>query len=165
MDSMHDIIDNGMTLAYAVPSVADTAAPTLDEIEAGERISHLLTTDGLVGFEPDTGDVDNTSLESKFGTTLPGRPTFSGVMLRLKKQSEDDAVHDLLQYGTRLYIVIRRHQDAEDEIAAGDVVSVYPFACGETRYLQPEASGDGLARYEVPGKIFQVPVQRAAVAA
>ena len=164
-DSEHDIIDNGQTLVYIVPTIEDLEKPTITEIEAGERISHLLTADGFVGFEPDTGDVDTTSLESTFGTNLPGRPTFSGATLRLKKQSEDDTVYDTLQYGVRTHVVVRRYQDASEAIASEDEVEVYPFACGETRRLTPEADGNSLARYEVPGKIYRSPATRAQVVA
>ena len=163
MDTEHDIVDNGQTLVYIVPTIEDLTKPTVTEIEAGERISQLLTTDGLVGFEPDTGAVDTTSLESKFGTELPGRPVYSGAMLRLKKQSEDDTVYDTLQYGVRTHVVIRRHQDASDPIASDDEVEVYPFACGETRRLTPEADGNSLARYEVPGFLYRSPETRAEV--
>lgn len=162
---MADIIDNGKTLIQLVPTIADLAAPTLTEIEAGERISQLITADGFVGFEPETGDVDNSSIESDFGTKLPGRANYSGSMLRLKKQGDVDSVYDTLVRDVFTHLVVRRYQDATEPFAASDEVEVYPIACGETRRLTPEASGDAVARYEVPTKIHSSPQLRAVVAA
>jgi hypothetical protein len=49
-----------------------------------------MTPDGLTGFEPSTADVDNSALNSTFDTKTIGRDSFSGTMLRLKKQSGTD---------------------------------------------------------------------------
>lgn len=162
-----DIIDNGLTLVYYAPSIADKEAPTIAEVvTAGLRLSQLITADGLVGFEPDTGDVDNSALESRFGTRLPGRPNFSGTLLRLKKQDNDedpDEAYETLQYGTRGFIVIRRYILASIDLALDDEVEVHPIACGETRRLPADTSGDSVARYEVPVKIHDQPELRAVI--
>jgi hypothetical protein len=162
----NDIIDNGKTLVQYAPELEDKASPTLAEIEAGIRLSDKITADGMVGFEPDTGDIDNTSLESEFGTVLPGRAAYSGQMLRLKRQEplDEDEAYDTLQRGVFGYLIVRRYQRAAEPFAEGDLVEVYPIACGETRHLTPE-SGDSVARYEVPTKIHDEPVLRATIAA
>ena len=56
---MPDSNADGRTKVYSVPSIANLAAPTVAELNAGTALDGLMTPDGLVGFEPDTGDVDN----------------------------------------------------------------------------------------------------------
>jgi hypothetical protein len=106
--------------------------------------------------------VDTTSLSSTFDTKRPGRASFSGTMLRLKKQTGTDTAYTTMVRGTEGYIVVRRYVDASTAWAAADKVSVYPIQCGETRELAPEANTT--ARYEVPTMITSDPELRAVAA-
>lgn len=160
---MADIIVDGKTLVYEVPTIADPTAPTAVELNAGVDISDKLTADGLVGFAPETADVDNRSLASTFDTSLPGRASYSGTMLRLKKQSAaGDTIYDTLvrEYATN--IVVRRGVDRGTAWAAAQECEVYPVRCGEVRNLDPEANT--VQRYEVPLKMASEPELRATVA-
>lgn len=153
-ETRHDMVDNGMTRVDILTGFFEDAEnPTLVELEDAIESTWNITTDGLIGFEPDTGDVDGASLGSKNSITLAGRTNFTGVMLRLKKQAEEDELYDLLQKGIDVTVVVRRDQDAEDDLADGDEVQVVPVQCGEVRRLPGEASGDSLIRFEVPLKI------------
>lgn len=161
---MADIIIDGKVKVYEVPAIADPAAPTTTELDAGENITDILTADGLVGFAPDTNEVDNSSLASTFNTRLPGRAAYSGTMLRLKKQSQaGDTIYDTLvrEYATN--IVVRRGVDQAQAWAASDEVEVYPIRCGEVRNLDPDP--DTVQRYEVPVFMASEPELRATVAA
>jgi hypothetical protein len=159
---MGDIIVDGTVKVAFVPTISSIAAPTVVEINAGDDIDTFITADGLVGYEPETAEVDTTSLSSTFDTKRPGRASFSGTLLRIKKQTGADTTYTTLVRGVEGYIVVRRYVDASTAWAAADKVSVYPIACGETRELAPEANTT--ARYEVPTMITADPELRAVAA-
>jgi len=159
---MADIIADGRTKVAFVPTIADKTAPTVTELQAGTELQHVITADGLVGFEATTAEVDNTSLASTFDTRKAGRASFSGTMLRLKKQSGTDTVKSTLTRGTSGFIVIRRSLPESQPWAASDEVEVYPIECGAPRLLPPEANS--VERYEVPTMITDEPVLDATVA-
>jgi hypothetical protein len=159
---MADSLADGRTRVAWVPTIASTNAPTTTELNAGTLVHSLMTPDGLVGFEPDTADVDTSALDSTFNTMVAGRGSFSGTLLRLKKQSGVDAVYNALVRDTAGYVVIRRDATASTAWATSDKVEVYPAVLGETRNLAPEANS--LHRYEVPTKIASSPALRATVA-
>ena len=79
-----------------VPTIANIDAPTTTELDAGIRISQWMTKDGLVGFQPETADAPTSGIESTFDTAVNGRRTFSGTMVRLKKQSGTDTAYDTI---------------------------------------------------------------------
>lgn len=159
---MADIPNDGKTRVAYVAAISNTSAPTVAELNAGILLQSVITSDGLVGFEPDTADVDTTSLASTFDTMTIGRDSFSGTMLRIKKQDGTDTVYNTLTRGTTGYIVIRRYVDQATSWAASQKVSVYPIICGSAKELPPEANS--VARYEVPTKISDTPVLRATTA-
>jgi hypothetical protein len=159
---MPDSNADGRTRVYSVPSIANIAAPTVAELNAGVRLDGLITPDGLVGFEPETGAVDNSKLNSTFQTTTPGRVSYSGTLLRMHKQTGSDTVYALLVYGFATNIVIRRDLDANTAWAASQAVEVYPSVCGETRNLTP--APNETHKYEVPIQISVQPVLRATTA-
>lgn len=160
---MSDIVVDGKIRVAFVPTIADPAAPTTTEITAGIDLQSIITADGLIGFEPDTAEVDASSLDSDFDYKQPGRAAFSGTTLRIKKQSgTTDEAYETLTRGTIGFIVIRRYVDSATAWAAADKVGVYPIACGETKELPPEANT--MARYEVPVMVTQKPALRAVIA-
>lgn len=159
---MADIISDGRTKVAFVTTIADITAPTVTELGAGTELQHVITPDGLVGFEATTAEVPNDSLASTFDTKTIGRDSFSGTLLRLKKQATTDTVYDLLTKGTSGYIVIRRDLPESDPWAASQDVEVYPVICGQTRLLAPEANT--VRRYEVPTMVTDEPELRATVA-
>ena len=159
---MADSNADGRTKVYAVATIANIAAPTTSELNAGIALDGLLTPDGLVGFEPDTGDVDNSKLNSTFSTTGAGRAAFSGTLLRLIKQTGTDTVYNTLVYGFSTNVVVRRDVTASTAWTAADKAEVYPVQCGEVRNLSPEANS--VHKYEVPVKISAQPNLRATVA-
>lgn len=164
MSKIADIIIDGRVKVWEVQTIADISAPTVAELDAGQQLEDIMTPDGLVGFEPDTADVDNSSLDSTFDTVLAGRASFSGTMLRIKKQSQTgDTVHDLLVRDYSTHIAVRTGVTADTAWTAAQEVRIYPIICGEVRHMPPEANT--VERYEVPVKIRQEPDLRAIVAA
>ncbi len=160
--TVNDIPMDGKTRVAYVASIANITAPTTTELNTGLLLQSLITADGLIGWEPDTADVDTSALDSTFDTKTIGRDSFSGTMLRLKKQSGTDTAYNTLTRATAGYIVIRRYIASTTAWTAAQKVAVYPIVCGNTRELQPESSSVG--KYEVPMKISDTPELRATVA-
>jgi hypothetical protein len=161
---MSDVLTDGNTRVAYVPTISSIAAPTTTELNAGILLQSVMSADGLVGFESATDKVDNTALNSKFGTTVPGRPNFSDTRLRLKKQGAGDTTYTTLVYGTAGYIVIRRDIAETTAWASAQVIEVYPIICGEVSLLPPDGGNQSVRKYEVPLAISSQPNLRAAVA-
>ncbi|TBL44239.1 hypothetical protein EYA84_02005 [Verrucosispora sp. SN26_14.1] len=159
---MADIPGDGKTRADWVPAIANKNAPTTSELNAGIRVSQWATADGLAGFRPETADVPVTGLEDTFDTNTNGRRSFSGTMMRFKKQTGSDVVYTTMTPDTEGFIVIRRSVAAATAYASGQDVQVYPVICGETAWLDPEANT--VERFEVPLKMREQPALRAVVA-
>lgn len=159
---MADIPVDGNIRVSWVTTIANIAAPTVAELNAGTILTDKVTSDGLVGFEATTAEVDTTSLDSTFDTKTIGRDSFDGTMLRLKKQTATDTVFNLLTRGTAGYVVIRRDIASATAWTIGQAVEVHPAVCGRERNLAPEANT--VRRYEVPTPITSAPNLRAVVA-
>jgi hypothetical protein len=159
---MADIVIDGKVKVWSVPSIANIAAPTTGELNAGTALESLMTPDGLVGFSPETAAVDNSALNSTFDTKKAGRAGFSGDALRMKKQSGTDSVYNTLVREYVTHIVVRRGVTSSTAWAASDKVEVYPSECGEVKNLPPEANS--VQKYEVPIFVTTQPNLRATVA-
>lgn len=161
---MGDIIVDGKTAVWFVPTIANIASPTVAEIGAGERISQWMPADGLTGFQPETAAVDNTGLESTFDTSLGGRASYSNPTLRLKKQDGTDTRYrGTLARGVDGFVVVRRGMAASTAVAASQKMQVHQVNLGETRDIDPEKNST--QRYEVPCFITAEPNLNATVAA
>lgn len=160
---MADALSDGNIRVYSVPSIANIAAPTVTELNAGTDLTPFMTADGLVGFEPDTAAVDNAKLNSTFNTQQPGRASWSGTMLRFVKQTPTDTIHDTMVRGYATNIVVRRGGVAwATAWTTGQKVETYPSACGQRRKLAPAANET--EKYEVPVFITSQPSEPATVA-
>lgn len=160
---MADVFADGNTRVAFVPAIANLAAPTTTELNAGTLLQSFLTSDGLMGFEADTAEVDTTSLASTFDTKTIGRDQFSKTGLRLKKQTYgSDTVYSTLTRGTSGFIVIRRGITETTAWSSTQAIETYPITCGQTKYLQPTANS--VQKYEVNTPITSAPNLRAAVA-
>lgn len=159
---MADITVDAKTRVAYVAAISNEAAPTVAELNAGILLHTTMRPDGLIGFEADTADVDNSSIASDFDTVTVGRDSFSGTMIRMKKQTGTDTVFDTLTKGTVGYIVVRRYVAHGTAWTAAQKVNVYPITCGRERELAPEPNT--VAMYEIPTKISSEPTLRAVVA-
>jgi hypothetical protein len=153
---------DGRTRVWIVPAIANLASPTTTELGAGTAIDGFMSPDGLVGFEPDTADVDTSKLNSTFSTTSAGRASFSGTLLRFIKQTGSDVVYNTLVYGYTAFVVIRRDLTVTTAWTTGQAVECYPFQCGEIRNIAPAANA--VHTYEVITKITSQPNLRAVIA-
>lgn len=159
---MPDITADGKTRVYWVTTIANINAPTTTELNAGIALQATLTADGLTGLQPDTADVDTSSLASTFNTTVNGRSSFSNTRLRLKKQSGTDTIFTTLVRDTAGYLVLRRSVAESTAWTAAQGAEVYPALCGEVARMDPEPNS--VERYEIPLKITASPALRAVVA-
>lgn len=159
---MADVISDGMTRVYWVPSIANIAAPTTTELNAGTALTSVITDDGMEGWEADTARVPNTSLASTTDTERMGRDKLANPLLRFKAQSPTDTVKSTLTKGTLGYVVIRRLVAETTAWAALQAAQVTPVECGRRRDLKPEPNT--MARYEIPFANHTTPSYDAVVA-
>ncbi|WP_432050315.1 hypothetical protein [Verrucosispora sp. NA02020] len=160
---MGDIPGDGKTRADFVLAIANIFNPLASELNAGLRISQWATSDGLAGFRPETADVPTTGLEDTFDTSTNGRRSFSGTIIRLKKQTGSDAAYTTMLPDVEGFIVIRRSIVAATAYASGQhLQGVYPVICGETAWLDAEANT--VERFEIPIKMRVQPALRVTVA-
>lgn len=156
---MPDLVSDGKLRVYYVPTIANTAAPTTTELNAGTRLDSTMTADGLeISFA--TADVDNSALSSTFDTRQAGRRTPS-ISVTIKRQTGTDTIYNLLTYQTTGYLAVRRNIDASTAWASAQAVEVYPIQCGQSS----QAYGPNtIQRYTVPLMVTTDPNTVAAVA-
>jgi hypothetical protein len=159
---MPDIIGDGKERWDWVPSIANIAAPTTAELNAGIRLSQWMTKDGATGFAPDTADAPTSNIESTFDTNVNGRRSFNGPKLRFKKQSGSDQAYSTLLPDATGYVTRRKSLAAATAFASTQPLQVFPVMCGEAAWLDQD---DNMPeRFDVPMKITAQPSLRAAVA-
>lgn len=137
---------DGSVKVLWVPTIADTSAPTLDELTAAEVIdlSCYLTDDGFAPAVDEQVSTDNR-LCSRQTFERRGRFTYS-LNITYVYQGQDLAADDNQAFATLRpaelgYIVSRWGADFEDPIEVGDLVEVWPAECGEQMKQPPEANG------------------------
>lgn len=145
---MGDLISDGKIRVAWVPGtsgIANKAAPTVAELNAGLRLDSTMTPDGLTT-TPSTAGVDTSSLSSTFDTKKAGRRGFENSV-KLKRQDAADTARSTLVYQAEGFLVVRRDIDASTAWAAGQKVEVYPSQCGEPT---PSYGPNTVQAYEVP---------------
>lgn len=159
---MSDLISDGKTRVAWVSSIANIAAPTVAELNAGLDLTERITPDGLK-IDPSTADVDTGSLASRFDTKTVGRVGFENE-LTLKRGTTvpEDLPYNTLLYGVEGYLVVRRGVDYETAWTIAQVVEVYPTACGEPANVSPAANE--VSKFMSPQKVTSAPDTRAVVA-
>jgi hypothetical protein len=157
-----DITSDGKTRVCWVTSIANINAPTTSELNAGIDLTSTMTADGLSGFNPDTADVDTSSLASTFTTNVNGRTSFSNTQLTLKRQSGTDTIFTTLTRDTAGYVVIRRSVAQATAWTSTQGVEVYPALCEEVSRMDP--APNTVERYIIGIKITSSPALRSAVA-
>lgn len=162
---MADIVIDGKVRVAYVPTIANIALPTVGELNAGTLLQTTLVPTGLEGFETSQADVDSSSLASTFDTKLPGRVSFSGTRLVLKKQDGTDTIFNLLTVpSTAGFIVIRTNGvDQAAAWATGQLLRVFPGRTG-THTMIGIGESNSMERYGVPWFISPEPNLKAAVA-
>lgn len=157
------IYDGVIKVSY-VPTIADTAAPTITEIGAGVDLTPF-----LLGLDPafEGSTVDAATAESKFNKTVAG--TYGGQPLnasftRDNEQANDTAWSTLPRTTSGYFVIAMRGGSGTDgAIAATDYVDVWPI---EVITRKPSAySRNGLASFEVSSAVTDTPDEDVTVAA
>lgn len=156
---MADLVSDGKIRVTWVTSIANIAAPTVAELNAGLRLDTLMTPDGLQT-NPSTDDVDTSSLSSTFNTQRAGRRGFDNA-LTMKRQDSGDTARSTLVYRANGFLVVRRDLDASTANATSQKVEVYPSECGEPA---PAYGPNAVQAYTVPLKNTSEPNTNATVA-
>ena len=160
---MADIYGDGQVRVAYVPTIANIAAPTTTELNAGIILSGTMTPDGLKGFEATTADVPTDKLNSSYDTVSIGRDSYSNTAIGLYKQTVGaDTIRTTLTRGTTGYIVVRRGIPESTGWASTQQVEVYPIICGRRKETAP--AKNTLLAYEVPTKINTAPNPDAVIA-
>ena len=160
---MADIILDGRVKVWSVPTISNIAAPTTAELNAGISLALYMPKDGVKGVMPDTGEVDNTKLNSTYGTSLPGLGELKPGSLTFFRQTGTDTVWSTFVKDYNTNLVIRRQGSLETAAwALTDKVEVFPIQCG-FRQDQDFAENE-LQKYTVPIFFYLTPNQVAVVA-
>lgn len=159
---MTDVFADANTRVGFATAIANIALPTVAELNAGILLHDTITDDGLIGFEATSATIPTTPLSGAFDTNYPGRDSFSGTMLRFKKQTATDTIFNTFVKYTAGYIVIRRGVAVATAWTAAQSVEVFPVTCGREKRLQPTANS--IEKWEMPFTISGQPNLRAAVA-
>lgn len=134
--------DGNVKIAW-VPTIANPAAPTATELNAGFDLSCYLTADG---YTPggDTATVTDDRLCSRQTFSKPGRRsetlTIGYVYQGQEDAAADNEAFDTLKNLTTGYFVERWGADYEPDFATGDIVNVKPAQLDEQMEAPPEAN-------------------------
>lgn len=160
---MSDVIVDGKTRVYWVPSISSISAPTVAELDAGTDFTERITPDGLT-ITPETAKVDNSHLGSTFTTNRAGRRSFDlGVTFKRGDTPTDDLPWTTLTYQATGYLVVRRILPRDTAWAASQECEVYPVECGEPQQTPP--APNEVAKFMSPLMLTSEPDTRAVVAA
>lgn len=150
-------IDGNLRVVW-VPTIADTTAPTLTELNAVTAVdlSCYLTADGWNPTKEQATITDSRVCSTQeFGA--PGRktPALSVTVIDNTNSSLETeynkAVETLIE-GARGYFVERSGVAYENAFATGEKVSIYPAVSGEKQLQPPEANT--VIRSIIPQFIF-----------
>lgn len=152
-----DIIGDGKERWDIVSSIANIAAPTAAELNAGVRISQWMTKDGATGFVADTADADTSSKESTFKTAVNGMISLNGPTFTLKRQSPlgSDAAFTAMPTDGTAYAVRRNSVAAATAYSAGQLVDVFPVQFSQKAKVDQD--DNQAEKFKVPVKITSQP--------
>lgn len=138
-----------------VPAIADTTAPTIDEVTAAEvvELSCYLTADGWTpGTDEQVSNDDR--LCSKQTYEKRGRYTdtlqVTYVYQGQEPEATDNKAQATLAEGETGFVVARWGADYSQAMETGDIVDVYTVECGIPMKQAPEANG----RLRIMQKLF-----------
>jgi hypothetical protein len=132
------LADGRISLWALTSAPADMAAPKVDEIKAGKKIScRIMKSDYALGADSDA-EITEQEMCKKGEGKAPGPTSYTGnitVFRYLDDQGKpvvaDDFVWDLIKKkDTSLWLVEREGPDEAKEIEEGDIVSVYEVVLG-----------------------------------
>jgi hypothetical protein len=146
-----------------VTTIANKAAPTVAELNAGLLLTSLMTSDGLAGWAPETESIGNRKLDSTFESSDVGSISMEDPALRFYKQVTGDTIYTTLVKNAAGFVVIRRVLASGTAWAASQLlVGVFPAKCAQRKWIDMEPNT--MDRWEVQMKITAEPAFDAVVA-
>lgn len=143
--------------------IANKAAPTVAELNAGLLLTSLMTADGLAGWAPDTASIGNRKLDSTFNSSDVGSISIEDPTLRFYKQVTGDTIYTTLVKLAVGFVVIRRVLPSGTAWATSQLLmGVYPAKCSQRKWIDMEENT--MDRWEVQMKITAEPAFDAVVA-
>jgi len=138
---MADMLNDGnIKLVYA-PSIANIAAPTTTELNAGTALECFVTADGL-DVTVDEDVISIPKLCETFSAEAPGRAKYSISLTAVRKDvPAQDTAWNLLVRNTAGFLVFRYNTTVATAWATSQLVQVFPGKCGERRPMKPEMNG------------------------
>lgn len=159
---MPDIVSDGKTRVAWVTTIANIAAPTTTELNAGILLHSFITADGLTGLQPQSALVSTSALDSIFDTNVNGRLSFDNIQLTFKKQTSPDTAYTTLARDTAGFLTVRRSLTAGTAWASTQPLEVYPMLVAVRAKMNPEPNT--VERYQVTFVVTSTPNLDAAVA-
>jgi hypothetical protein len=152
--------NDGMLRIAVVTTIANIAAPTTAELNAGTLITNFVTKDGLT-VPSGQNYVDNFSLAETFNSQVVG--SFGGPVSMIGiRDNATDIFWDLVVYGTLTHLVVRRGVTTATAWTAAQKAEVYPIQWHEPL---PEQTGqDTLGRFTAAAAVRSQPNLKAVVA-
>lgn len=160
---MPDIPSDGNIRVSWLTAVANKAAPTVAELNAGLLLDSVASAEGMTGWAPETASVPNRKLNSTFNSSDVGSISIEDPVMQFFKQTGTDTIYNTFVKGAIGFIVIRRSLPSSTAWAAAQLLQgVYPAKAGQRKWLDVEENTN--ERWEVPFKIWQEPAFDAVVA-
>lgn len=132
------IIDGRVRVTWCT-AIANMAAPTTAELNAGTALETFITPTGLV-INPTTGAVDVSNLGSKATAERAGRVKYA-VKITFHHDGSADTAYNLFPYRTNGVLIVRRGTDRTVAWATSDKTETYALECGEPDQVDPAPSG------------------------
>ena len=133
--------NDGMLRIYVVATIANIAAPTTAELNAGTSITNFVTKDGLT-VPANQNYVDNSSLAETYDAQVVG--SFGGpVTMTGIRDAATDTFWDLVVYGTNTHLAVRRGTATATAWGAGNKLEVYPIQWHEPLPTQTASNEQG----------------------
>lgn len=155
--------NDGMVRVQYTPSVANIAAPTTAEINAGTNLTPRMTKDGLT-VPSDQNMVDDGSLAETFDAQVVG--TFGGsISMTIKRDNASggaDTEWNLITYGLAGFLVVRRGIASATAFAVSQKVEVYPIQFHEP--VMAQTASNEQARFTAAAAVTSQPNLKATVA-
>lgn len=163
---MSDVIVDGRTAVFFLPTAVNINAITVAEFTAGKRLDQYMVPTGLTGFDTQQAEIDNTALSQGNNSNLPGRKSYSGTGLMFKEQNPIvEPITAVSTEGTDGIIVIRDRILSDTAIAAAQKYEAYEVRTGEPA-LMGRGEANALLRRWVPtpvsGRVSKIGVVAAA---
>lgn len=154
--------NDGMIRVYYVPTIANIAAPTVAELNAGTRLDSIMTKDGIK-VPSNQNMVDDANLSDTFDAQVVG--SFGGpISMTLKRDGTpaSDTAWNLITYGLTGYVAVRRGVASGTAWTIAQKAEVYPSMFHEPLPVDPASNEQG--RFTATGAVTAQPNLKATVA-